>query len=95
MLHRQIFSYCNGEIMVQFHTEKGPQWLGHNMCYICLEPIFFLLNLIQNAFVNCCGVLQEAGLVKTGFINFDIRGFSEWEEPESKQSNQHFILFTF
>lgn len=54
----------------------------------------FLLNLIQNAFVNCCGVLQEAGLVKTGFINFDIRGF--WrEEPENKQSNQHFILFTF
>lgn len=25
MLHRQIFSYCNGKNMVQFHTEKGPQ----------------------------------------------------------------------
>lgn len=37
----------------------------------------FLLNLIQNAFVNYCGELQETGLVKTGFINFDIRGFSE------------------
>lgn len=55
----------------------------------------FLLNLIQNAFVNYCGELQETGLVKTGFINFDIRGFSEWEEPENKQSDQHFILFTF